>query len=346
MTLIQLSNYGEKRNDMLINLGTTIKELLAERLISVRTYNVCYSNKLFTVEEIKNFHDTNPDSFLKLKNCGRKSTLELCSVIENIQTKIAEVDKFDIVNQIIRQTFIDEYELFVNDPSIGEDVVTLFKTKFPNPSSFFNESIYNTSNLLSDVTGKGELVYSLREQLVSILSDISKQLEHKLPDGDEFAVNIVHISEFLKETLKNEYFVDYCRYKLSNSRRQFLESEYTRLIEASSAIVQKLAHSYISTFYALIPLLNLSKDSFILKFGGKRKSALDYYNNILMPFSQIFENIVYGDIDEEALAVSVYFPFLSNESIEWVKNFYKTNSLRISLSGYRHFTFVVPCVSL
>ena len=326
MTLIQLSNYGEKRNDMLINLGTTIKELLAERLISVRTYNVCYSNKLFTVEEIKNFHDTNPDSFLKLKNCGRKSTLELCSVIENIQTKIAEVDKFDIVNQIIRQTFIDEYELFVNDPSIGEDVVTLFKTKFPNPSSFFNESIYNTSNLLSDVSGKGELVYSLREQLVSILSDISKQLEHKLPDGDEFAVNIVHISEFLKETLKNEYFVDYCRYKLSNSRRQFLESEYTRLIEASSAIVQKLAHSYISTFYALIPLLNLSKDSFILKFGGKRKSALDYYNNILMPFSQIFENIVYGDIDEEALAVSVYFPFLSNESIEWVKNFYKTNS--------------------
>ena len=245
MTLIQLSNYGEKRNDMLINLGTTIKELLAERLISVRTYNVCYSNKLFTVEEIKNFHDTNPDSFLKLKNCGRKSTLELCSVIENIQTKIAEVDKFDIVNQIIRQTFIDEYELFVNDPSIGEDVVTLFKTKFPNPSSFFNESIYNTSNLLSDVSGKGELVYSLREQLVSILSDISKQLEHKLPDGDEFAVNIVHISEFLKETLKNEYFVDYCRYKLSNSRRHFLESEYSRLIEeCNSSETCTFLHKY------------------------------------------------------------------------------------------------------
>ena len=327
MTLIQLSNYGEKRNDMLINLGTTIKELLAERLISVRTYNVCYSNKLFTVEEIKNFHDTNPDSFLKLKNCGRKSTLELCSVIENIQTKIAEVDKFDIVNQIIRQTFIDEYELFVNDPSIGEDVVTLFKTKFPNPSSFFNESIYNTSNLLSDVSGKGELVYSLREQLVSILSDISKQLEHKLPDGDEFAVNIVHISEFLKETLKNEYFVDFCRYKLSNSKRQFLESEYTRLIEASSRIIQKFAHSYISTFYALIPLQNLSKDSFILKFGTKKKRALDYYNNILMPFSQIIKQIIYGEDDDEgSLAVPGFFTFLSSESIEWVKNFYKTNS--------------------
>ena len=326
MTLIQLSNYGEKRNDMLINLGTTIKELLAERLISVRTYNVCYSNKLFTVEEIKNFHDTSPDSFLKLKNCGRKSTLELCSVIENIQTKIAEVDKFDIVNQIIRQTFIDEYELFVNDPSIGEDVVTLFKTKFPNPSSFFNESIYNTRELLSDVSGNGKLDYCFREQLVSILNDIAKQLEHKLPEGDEFAVNIVYISEFLQETLKNDYFVDFCKYKLSNSRRQFLESEYSCLIKASSAIVQKLANSYISTFYALIPLLNIPKDSFILKFGGKKKSALDYYNNILIPFSQIFENIVYGDVDEDALAVSVYFPFLSNESIEWVKNFYKTNS--------------------
>lgn len=81
MTQIPQLNYGEKRNDMIIYLGTTIKELLAEKLISVRTYNVCYSNKLFTVEEIKKFHDKTPDSFLKLRNCGRKSTLELCSII-------------------------------------------------------------------------------------------------------------------------------------------------------------------------------------------------------------------------------------------------------------------------
>ncbi len=311
---------------MIINLGTTIKELLEENLISTRTYNVCYTNKLYTVEKIQDFHETIPNAFLGLKNCGRKSTLELCSIIENIQPKIVKVDKFEIVNQTIRQTFIDEYELFVNNPNLEEDVITIFQSKFQNPSSLFNESIYNSEKLLSDVYGNGRLVYCFREQLVSIISNISKQLEHKLPYDDEFALNIAHISDYLKDTLKNEYFADFCRYKLSITRRQFLENEYSRLIETSSAIVQKIAKTYIHTFYELIPLINLSKNSFILKFGGKKKSALDYYNNILTPFSQIFENIIYGDIDDNALAVYIYFPFLSNKSIEWVKNFYKTNS--------------------
>lgn len=332
MTQIPQLNYGEKKNDMIINLGTTIKELLAENLISVRTYNVCYSNKLFTVEEIKNFHDTTPNSFLNLKNCGRKSTLELYSVIKEIKPEVievseaVEVDEFDTVNQIIRQTFIDEYELFVNDPCIDEDIVTLFKTKFPNPSSLFNKSIYNTTKLLSDISGNGKLVYCFREQLISIISDISKQLEHKLPDSDEFAINIAHISKLLKETLKNDYLVDFCKYKLSNTKRQFLENEYSRLIDASSTMAQKLANMYICTIYELIPLIYLSKDSFVLKFGGKKKSALDYYNYILAPFLQIFERILYGDVDEEALDIYIHFPFLTSESIEWVKTFYKNNS--------------------
>lgn len=326
MTQIPQLNYGEKRNDMIIYLGTTIKELLAEKLISVRTYNVCYSNKLYTVADIINFHDTTPDSFLKLKNCGRKSTLELCSVIENIQPNVEKVDKFENINQLIRQTFIDEYELFVNDPNVDQDVVTLFQTKFPTPSYLFIESIYHSTELLSDVSGEGKTLYSFRENLVSIISNIAKQLEHKLPDGDAFTVNIVHISEFLKEVLKDNYFVDFCKYKLNKSRRLFLENEYTRLIEMSSGRVQNFATSNFSTYYELVPILNLSKDSFFKKFGGKKKSALDYYRNIRTPFLQIFEKTLYGDIDEEAFAVSVHFPFLSSESIEWVKNFYKMNS--------------------
>ena len=149
MTQIPQLNYGEKKNDMIINLGTTIKELLDENLISVRTYNVCYSNKLFTVEEIKNFHDTTPDSFLNLRNCGRKSTLELCSVIKDIKPEVievgeaVEVDEFDTENQIIRQTFIDEYELFVNDPNVDLELISFFQEQFSNPSSLYNGIVYN-----------------------------------------------------------------------------------------------------------------------------------------------------------------------------------------------------------
>lgn len=311
---------------MLINLDTTIKELLDAKIISVRTYNVCNANHLNTVEEIKKFHDTTLDSFLKLRNCGRKSSLELCSVIGHIQPKAAEFDKFEIVDQVIRQTFIDEYELFVNDPNVDEDVVTLFQTKFPNPSAFFNESIYHSSKILSDVPGKGKLAYSFREYLVSIFSDIAKQIEHKLPDGDEFAIIVSRISKYLNETLKNNYIADFCKYKLSKSKRDFLEKEYSHLIDASSVIVQNFAQANIPSFYELVPLLNLSQDRFIYRFGGKRKSALYYYKNIFQPFSQKLDDILYGDVDEEALAVSVYFPFLSTQSIIWVTTFYKMHS--------------------
>lgn len=318
---------------MIINLGTTIKELLAEKLISVRTYNVCYSNKLFTVEDIKKFHDTTTsDSFLRLRNCGRKSTLELCSVIKDIKPEVidvdedVEVDEFDIINQIIRQTFIDEYELFVNDPNVDIELISFFQEQFSNPSSLYNGIVYNTTKIFSEVTGNAKLVYLFREQLVFILNDIAKQLAHKLPEDDEFAVNLLNISQTLTDTLKKDFLADYCRYKLNESRRKFLENEYLRLVSSSSVIVQKLANYYIDSFYKLIPLLDFDRTSFVLRFGGKKKSALNYFNNILTPFSQIFEKILYGDVDEEALAVSIYFPFLTTESIDRVKNFYKMNS--------------------
>ena len=332
MTQIPQLNYGEKKNDMIINLGTTIKELLDENLISVRTYNVCYSNKLFTVGEIKNFHDTTPDSFLNLRNCGRKSTLELCSVIKDIKPEVievgeaVEVDEFDTENQIIRQTFIDEYELFVNDPNVDLELISFFQEQFSNPSSLYNGIVYNSTKIFSEVSGNARLVYLFREQLVSILNDIAKQLEHKLPEDDEFAVNLLNISQSLTDTLKKDFLADYCRYKLNESRRKFLENEYLRLVSSSSVIVQKLANSYIDSFYKLIPFLDFDRTNFVLKFGGKKKSALDYFNNILTPFSHIFEKILYGDVDEEALTVSINFPFLTTESIDWVKIFYKNNS--------------------
>lgn len=325
-------NYGEKRNDMIIKLDTTIKELLAENFISVRTYNVCDSNNLYTVEEIKNFHDTNTDSFLRLRNCGRKSTLELRSVIKDIMPEVIKVDKdveadeFDLVNQTIRQTFIDEYELFVNDPNVDIELISFFQEQIPNPSSLYNGIIYNTTKIFSEVSGNARLVYLFREQFVCFLNNIANQLEHKLPEGDEFAVNLLNVSLSLTDTFKKNFLADYCKYKLNKSRKSFLENEYSRLVRSSSRIVQKIAQSYFDSFYKLIPLLDLSKKKFVLRLGGKRKSAQDYYNNILIPFSQIFKNIIYGDVDEDTLTVSVNFPFLSNESIEWVKNFHKKNS--------------------
>lgn len=327
--ILQLDCAEEEINDMKVTLATTINELLKGKLISVRTYNVCNSNKLHTVGEIKNYYNANLGSFINLRKCGRKSSDELCAIVGDMQPIVVEgvsIDKFETVNQIIRQTFIDEYELFVSDPVVDKNLVAVFQKKFSNPSSLFSESIYNTSNLLSEVTFDERMQYFFMEKVVSILCDIAKQLEHKLPEGDEFAVNFSNVFKSIEKTFKTNYLVDYCKYKLNKSRREFLKKEYSQSVEVSSIIVKKFADSYINSFYELIPLLKFSKDDFILMFGHKKKIALEYYNKIRNPFCKIFESILYEDIDEDALGISANFPFLTKDSVEWVKSFYRRTS--------------------
>ncbi|EAQ48534.1 hypothetical protein [Leeuwenhoekiella blandensis] len=57
----------------------TIDEIHNNKKISVRTYNVCKSNDLNTISEIKDYYLKNR-SFEKLQNCGRKSNMELIGI--------------------------------------------------------------------------------------------------------------------------------------------------------------------------------------------------------------------------------------------------------------------------
>lgn len=57
----------------------TIDEIYNNKKISVRTYNICKSNDLNTISEIKDYYFKNR-SFEKLQNCGRKSNMELIGI--------------------------------------------------------------------------------------------------------------------------------------------------------------------------------------------------------------------------------------------------------------------------
>jgi len=61
-----------------------IEELFNQGKLSVRSYNVCKSNELDTVAELKEFYQ-NYKSFDKLKNCGQKSNDELLGIINNFK---------------------------------------------------------------------------------------------------------------------------------------------------------------------------------------------------------------------------------------------------------------------
>lgn len=82
----------------------TIEEIHKAKKISVRTYNICKSNDLNTISEIKDFYLKNK-SFEKLQNCGRKSNMELIGIcvryFSGKEKSNSEANKKDNFKEII-----------------------------------------------------------------------------------------------------------------------------------------------------------------------------------------------------------------------------------------------------
>lgn len=66
---------------------TTIEDLLYEKKISVRSYNVCKYNNLETVQDLTEYYSIHK-TFDLLRNCGRKSNEELSSVVMDYSLEI------------------------------------------------------------------------------------------------------------------------------------------------------------------------------------------------------------------------------------------------------------------
>lgn len=76
----------------------TIEEIFKKKEISVRSYNVCYYNKLLTLNDIKEFYNKNK-SFEKLKNCGRKTNEELIDICNKYQNDYIEIQELKAINE-------------------------------------------------------------------------------------------------------------------------------------------------------------------------------------------------------------------------------------------------------
>jgi DNA-directed RNA polymerase alpha subunit len=81
----------------------TITELLREKRISMRSYHVCRANNINNVRDLKDFFVKN-NSFLKLKNCGQKSHLELVKFIDNLKCDFEthELSNFVLFNSVLQ----------------------------------------------------------------------------------------------------------------------------------------------------------------------------------------------------------------------------------------------------
>ena len=118
---------------MKIHLDTTIKELHANGIISVRTYNCLRNVGMNTLEDVKNFVKT-PLDLMNIRNFGKKSYAELEPLLrevwlmKNPQKPKLPKEIFAMVDLTISGMLREAYEtLFVED----NDVTRFFRACYP-----------------------------------------------------------------------------------------------------------------------------------------------------------------------------------------------------------------------
>jgi hypothetical protein len=311
---------------MIITTETTVDELIYEDLISIRTYNACRRCKLTTVGDIAEYFDRYK-TFTYIRNCGSKSSSELEKILLCLSDSMDAVAQFNNVREDVLQIFIDEYELFTLSPNKPQNLINAFQTIFPNYSEFYRICINHPMGLFCSKNyskvADGELAYKVRRTVVEIIGEIARRLSLQLPENDVCLINITALSRNIKDALYANYSVDYCKYELSCLKQELLIREFNKLVENSSARAKSIYYSFIPDIYKLVPFINLDEKQFALKFGNKKKSCENFYEQILLPFKELYEAIIKEDYDDSYLNVAIKYPFLNKESTDFVWQFSK-----------------------
>lgn len=209
---------------MIVTVDTTIKDLLTSKLISVRTSNVCLSNKFLKVSDIQKYKELN-GSFTNLKNCGRKSHQELMKILSSITVVKTPKTTFDSVSPEALQVVVDEYELFIGNPNEPAEVIADFKTLFSSPSSFFNkisDPLFSFNDDLFDRLKKAPNKYFARVSILNLISEISRQLSRRFSSDDNLVNSFVSLESDLRRSLDLDYLQDYYKFAISEAKKKYL----------------------------------------------------------------------------------------------------------------------------
>ena len=308
---------------MIVSADTTVQELLASKLISVRTSNVCLSNKILKVSDIQKYKELN-SSFMNLRNCGRKTNQELMEILSAITVDETPKSTFDSVSPVVRQVVVDEFELFIGNPNESTEVIADFKLLFPSPSSFFNKISDPLFSFQDDLFGrlkKAPNKYFVRVRILNLISEISRQLSRRLSPDDNLVNSLVSMEFELRQTLNLDYLQDYYKFAISEAKKKYLIAEYENLAQKLGGRSLNFRRQNFPHFYDLVPYLENDLSSFVSKYSNKRKSAYDFFVRILTPFRKILQLVVASQVKDEIFCIIVRFPWLNSEEIEFVSEF-------------------------
>ena len=317
-------NSEEKNKFAVVLHDTSIQELLNSGLISVRSFNICSNNEMLTASDIVAFYNQH-NTFLKLSSCGLKSNSELTHVVK-LASMTSPIDsEFDSLPSIVRQVFIDEYELFINDPTLDSPIKDAFMNVFRDAKSFCYLCLNDTNSLLSNLELKDSdslLSFTLMSHIVNVLAQISSHID-KIDVKDKRIETFTSRIPIIQKSFKTYYKAYHFRYTLDIDKKRYLEEYFASLINDAPARAKSLQPAYFKTVYDVIPYIDIELNQFIKLFGTKRKSAVDFYNNVILLLRPVVASIECDGEEGLDLELKFRFPFVPSSFYSDINSFKK-----------------------
>lgn len=201
----------------------TVEEIFNRNEISVRTYNVCRDNKLFTLSDLKNYFHANK-SFKGLRNCGTKTNRDLIEICtkNNVNTDHKKEDN----NQKEKP-----FENTVSELSrVQREVINSFIVVNTNSLSTRNRNVIlslleenlKVKNFIEKILNKESLNFS---NLKNVGSRSVDELNIYVSLIKEFLLDVSQTKDSKKlSRLKNIFFIQRT-FEISNVPNEVLESE-------------------------------------------------------------------------------------------------------------------------
>lgn len=201
----------------------TIEEIFNRNEISVRTYNVCIDNKLFTLSDLKKYFYANK-SFKGLRNCGTKTNRELIEICtkNNVDTDHKKEEN----NQKGKP-----FENTVSELSrVQREVINSFIVVNTNSLSTRNRNVIlslleenlKVKNFIEKILNKESLNFS---NLKNVGSRSVDELNIYVSLIKEFLLDVSQTKDSKKlSRLKNIFFIQRT-FEISNVPNEVLESE-------------------------------------------------------------------------------------------------------------------------
>lgn len=198
----------------------TLEEIRYNFELSVRSYNLCIDNHLNSIHDLQNFlkeHKT----FLKLRNCGKKSEIELTEICSQFENQIEEVEDFNKENfkTIVENFTRMQKEIVNNYISINTKNLSI------RSQNAINSHLNYNVNLRSFVENILDIKYFNVKSIKNVGAKSIPELEVYIKNIYDFTVEVNNSSDEKHLIyLKNKFYIQKM-YSLESIPNDVVESQ-------------------------------------------------------------------------------------------------------------------------